>query len=73
MGLTKLTLSTAWKNSLGFFDIDLDNPIKSLCIGPDSAGNLIEILYLQLDDVDLIIHAMPLRSVFATYLTGNEP
>ena len=57
---------------LGFCDIDSDNdPPKSLYIDPDTAGNLLELLYLQLDD-DLIIHAMPLRPVFRTYLTGED-
>ena len=46
--------------------------LRSLCIGPDPAGNLLEILYLELDDTELIIHAMPLRPVFRAYLTGDD-
>ena len=71
--LTETDISHAWNNALAFFDIDPDKePIKSLCIGADTAGNLLESLYLQLEDVDLIIHAMPLRPQFAQYLTGDE-
>lgn len=71
-GISQTDIAHAWANSVGFFDIDLDEPLKSLCIGPDRAGNLLEILYLQLDDADLIIHAMQLRSAFASYLTGYD-
>ncbi len=46
---------------------------QGLCIGPDPAGNLIELLYLQFTDGDLIIHAQALRPVFRTYLTGGQP
>lgn len=46
-------------------------PIKSLCIGPNIAGNLLEILYLQFTDENLVIHAMPLRPVFRAYLSGT--
>lgn len=45
---------------------------KGPVIGPDSAGNLLELLYLQLGDDDLIIHAMALRPVFRTYLLGED-
>lgn len=48
--------------------IDLDpesDPPKVLAIGPDPAGNLLEIIWLELaDDVNLVIHAMPLRPSF---------
>ncbi|WP_420439307.1 hypothetical protein [Candidatus Poriferisodalis sp.] len=64
----------AWHNALNFFDIDINHePIKSLCIGPDRAANLLEILYLQEADGEHIIHAMPLRPAFRRYLTGERP
>lgn len=48
--------------------IDLEpkaDPPKVFAIGPDRAGNLLEIIWLELgDDVDLVIHAMPLRPTF---------
>lgn len=72
-GLTQGDIEHAWNNALAFFDIDTENePTKSLCIGPDPAGNLLEVLYLQLEETDLIIHAMTLRAEFADYLTGEE-
>ncbi len=63
----------AWANAISFFDIEPDHePTKSLAIGPDRAGNLLELLYLQLEDDDLVIHAMGLRDVFARFLTGDD-
>lgn len=73
-GLTDDEIRHAWDNAMGFYDIDIEHePIKSLCIGPDRAGNLLEVLYLQADDADLIIHAMPLRTAFRAYLTKEHP
>jgi hypothetical protein len=40
------------------------DPPKVLAIGPDPAGNLLEVIWLELDDAELVIHAMPLRSAF---------
>ena len=70
-GLSGNEIGHAWNNALGFYDIEPDRePPKSLCIGPDTAGNLIEVLYLRLLDEDVIIHAMPLRKHFERYLIG---
>jgi len=71
--IAEVDIEHAWNNAISYFDIDPDNdPPKSLAIGPDKAGNLLELLYLQLEDDDLIIHAMPLRDVFARFLTGED-
>ena len=44
-----------------------------LAIGPDPTGNLLEVIWLQLDEVDLVIHAMPLRPTFFDLLpTGDD-
>ncbi len=73
-GLTDDEILHAWNNALGFYDINTDHePTKSLCIGPDLSGSLLEILHLQFTDHDVIIHAIPLRPVFRTYLTGEQP
>lgn len=73
-GLVDEDIEHAWHRALGFYDIDIEHePTKSLCIGPDRAGNLLELMYLQAADQDLIIHAMPLRRVFRTFLTGERP
>jgi len=48
--------------------VDLDaesDPPKLLAIGPDRAGNLLEVIMLELAAGELLaIHAMPLRSAF---------
>lgn len=49
------------------------DPPKVLCIGPDRAGNLLEIIWLELaDERPLVIHAMPLRKVFFDLLPESE-
>lgn len=56
-------------------DLDPDaDPPKQLAIGPDQAGNLLEMIALILaDDRILVIHAMPLRSAFLDLLPGGGP
>jgi hypothetical protein len=56
---------------------DLDpesDPPRVLAIGPDRAGNLLEIIWLELPGSHLVIHAMPLRRVFYDLLpTEGDP
>ena len=55
-------------------DLDPDaDPPKVLVVGPDSAGNLLEVLVLVLaDDRIIAIHAMKLRHHFYELLPGEE-
>ncbi len=49
------------------------DPPKVLVIGPDSSGNLLEVIVLVLADDRLIaIHAMKLRRQFYELLPGEE-
>ena len=49
-------------------------PTEGLAIGPDPTGNLLEVIWLELAEVELVIHAMPLRHVFYDLLpTGEDP
>jgi hypothetical protein len=56
--------------------VDLDaeaDPPKELVVGPDRAGNLIEVILLTLaNDRSLAIHAMPLREKYRGLLPGAE-
>ena len=56
--------------------VDLDpysDPPKELAIGPDLAGNLLEVIVLVLaEDRLLAIHAMPLRPSFHDLLPRGE-
>jgi len=73
-GLGDEEIRHAWDNALGFYAIDTDtDPPKGLCVGPDIAGNLLEILYLEFGATQLAIHTMALRPVFRAYLTGDNP
>ncbi|MDH3680726.1 MAG: hypothetical protein OEV40_12320 [Acidimicrobiia bacterium] len=66
----------AVEHALVVVDLDPDaDPPKVLAIGPDPAGNLLEVIWLELaDDVELVIHAMNLRPVFYDLLpTGEDP
>ena len=56
---------------MAFYDIGPHHePPRGLCIGPDPAGSLLEMLYLEFPGGDAIIHAMPLRREFERYLVG---
>lgn len=56
------------------FDLEPDaDPPKILVIGPDFAGNVLEVILLVLNDDRLIaIHAMKLRRQFYELLPGEE-
>lgn len=49
-----------------------DDPIRVLLAGPDSAGNVLELVVMMGDDVASVIHAMPLRRTAAEALFGGE-
>ncbi len=55
-------------------DLDVDgDPPRVLAIGPDLAGNLLEIVWLELaDERMMVIHAMPLRASFYGLLPEGE-
>jgi len=65
-GLDNAAIHHALENALAVIDLEPDSdPPKVLAIGPDHAGNLLEIIWLELaDDVELVIHAMRLRTTF---------
>lgn len=64
----------AANHALVVVDLDPDgDPPKQLAIGPDSAGNLLEVIVLLLADERLLaIHAMPLRPMFHDLLPGPK-
>jgi len=65
-GITEDVILHALANAITVIDLEPEtDPPKVLAIGPDYAGNLLEIIWLELaDDVNLVIHAMPLRPTF---------
>lgn len=65
-GIDDAAIRHALDHAITVIDLDPDaDPPKVLAIGPDKAGNLLEIIWLELaDDITLVIHAMPLRPTF---------
>jgi hypothetical protein len=65
-GISDVAIMHALDNAITVVDLEPDaDPPKILAIGPDRAGNLVEVIWLELaDDAQLVIHAMPLRSTF---------
>lgn len=54
-------------------DLDPDSdPPKMLGIGPDPGGKLAEIIWLELAEKALVIHAMDLRPMFHHLLPAPE-
>jgi hypothetical protein len=49
-----------------------DDPPRYLLAGPDRAGNLLELVVLDIGRDELVIHAMSLRRSTAQELLGDE-
>lgn len=68
-GINDTAIRHALEHAITVFDLEPDaDPPKGLVIGPDLAGTLLEIIWLELEEVDLVIHAMPLRPRFYALL-----
>lgn len=65
-GISDADILHALGNAITVVDLEPDSdPPKVLAIGPDRAGNLLEVIWLELaDGVQLVIHAMLLRPTF---------
>jgi hypothetical protein len=64
----------ATEHPLVVVDLDPDaDPPKQLAIGPDPAGNLLEVVVLTLIEEQLLaVHAMPLREKYFYLLPGGD-
>ena len=49
------------------------NRPRACASAPTVRATYLNSLYLQAAEQDLVVHAMPLRPVFRTYLTGERP
>lgn len=65
-GITADVIVHALANAVTVIDLEADaDPPKVLAIGPDHAGDLLGIIWIELaDGVNLVIHAMALRTAF---------
>ena len=73
-GVTDSAARHAIAHAIVIVDLDPDNePPKVLAIGPDHAGNLLEIIWIELDaGREVVIHAMGLRATFRGLLDDWE-
>ena len=73
-GIAVEAIAHALGRRLVTVDLDVDgDPPRVLAIGPDPAGNLLEVVWLELaDDRMMVIHAMPLRASFYGLLPEGE-
>jgi hypothetical protein len=68
-GITDTAIHHALEHTITVFDLEPDaDPPRVLSIGPDPAGNLLELIWLELGDINIVIHAMPLRAQFYNLL-----
>ena len=73
-GINTLDIHHACANSSDIFELDQESDeIKILIIGPDSAGNFLEVIGLEINDQSLlIIHAMKIRKSMVKLLEGRS-
>ena len=71
-GVSTLDIHHACAQSIAKFEIDNESvEAKILIVGPDSAGNLLEVIGLEIDNKPLlIIHAMKLRKSVIRLIEG---
>lgn len=61
----------AFENSVSVYQIDREGPSLYLHLGPDRAGNLLELVAVALDSREwLVIHAMKMRPKFVAMVVG---
>ncbi len=73
-GISELDIHHVCANSSDIFELDQESyEIKILIIGPDSAGNLLEVIGLEINNQSLlIIHAMKIRKSMMNLLEGRS-
>lgn len=49
-----------------------DDPVRYLILGPDRAGNLLEVVVLDRPQGPAVIHAMKMRPMYRRLLPGSE-
>lgn len=64
-------IAHAYEHAIAWLRLD-DDPTRYLLAGPDRAGNLVELVALEVTGDALIIHAMALRKSTERELFGDE-
>ncbi len=73
-GVSELDIHHVCANSSDILELDQESyEIKILIIGPDSAGNLLEVIGLEINNQSLlIIHAMKIRKSMMNLFEGRS-
>ena len=72
-GITEKEIIHAIEFALLEEDLDLEPPYRRLRLGPDFAGNLLEVVTVTHDDgSNLVIHAMRARKQYERLLDGGR-
>ena len=64
-------ISHAYEHPVAWVELG-DDPLRYLLAGADRAGNLLELVVLAVEDDELVIHAMALRSSTRRELFGDD-
>ena len=73
-GIDDATITNAVEHALVIVDLEPDSdPPRVLAIGPDQAGDLLEVIWLEFPDrVPIVIYAVRLRRTFYDLLPREE-
>lgn len=63
-GVSDTSILHAWENAIKLAEFEYDGEERLLVIGPDSSGNLLELVAVPLTEPTRIIHADRLRPKF---------
>lgn len=63
-GISDESIVHAWENAIKLAEFEYEGEERLLVIGPDTAGNLLELVAVPADEPTRIIHADRLRPKF---------
>ncbi len=66
-GIAAEDIHHAVRNAVVVDEVD-DDPVRYLVLGPDQAGNLLELVVLDRPQGPAVIHAMPMRPKYRRLL-----
>jgi len=70
-GIDEDDIRHAFANSMAIYKIEREGPSRFLHLGPNRAGNLLELVVVEIDTREwLVIHAMKMRPKFESMLRG---
>ena len=70
-GVSEEDIAHAFEHAVTWVELSED-PLRYLVVGPDRAGNLLELVVIGVQDTHLVIHAMALRKSTERELRKGE-